>query len=356
MNMQLKGLKTLCRGMGIPHAIGCLDLPMRDQFVFGPLVVQGWALEPPGRNYELEIHFDGRPVQTRVQRCARPDVTDRYPTLRAHNPTPGIRAAVDASFVPSGRHALALVGRRGARTRVLATTTFQVPKGFREFLAHLFLAGSGLEIGALNKPLSVPSGCRVSYIDRMDANGLREHYPELEGEALAPVDRIDDGETLAGVAPASQDFIIANQVLEHTQDPIGTIERYLQLLRPGGVLYLGVPDKRFTFDVRRPVTPLEHLYRDYEEGPAWSYLDHIREWVAFVKNLTGPAAEVEVRRTVSTGYSIHFHVWGQQEFLEMLVDIRRRLRLPFDMEALLQEGFEIISVLRKRRDAIAASG
>ena len=33
--------------------------------------------------------------------------------------------------------------------------------------------------------------------------------------------------------------------------------------------------KRFSplSDGKRPVTTLEHLYRDHEEGPAWSYLD-----------------------------------------------------------------------------------
>jgi hypothetical protein len=347
--MQLKGFNTLCRGMGIARSVGCLDLPAQDEYVLGPLVVQGWALEAPGRTSELEIHIDGRPVTARLQRRPRPDVGECYPAMRPNNPKPGFRAVVDASSLPSGRHAITLVGRSGRHAKVLARKTVRIPDDTREFLAHRFLTGSGLEIGALNRPLGVPDDCRVTYVDRMDVIGLREHYPELADQPLVPVELIDDGETLERVPESSQNFIIANHILEHTQDPVGTIERHLRRLKPGGVLYLAVPDGRFTFDVLRPATPLEHLYRDYEEGPAWSYLDHVREWVACVKQLTGEAAEAEERRTVATGYSIHFHVWGQQEFLEMLVDIRRRLNLPFDIEALMTEGVEIISVLRKWR-------
>jgi len=347
--MQLKGINTLCRGIGIARSVGCFDLPAKDEYVLGPLVVQGWALEAQGRTHALEIHIDGQPVKTRLQRRPRPDVKERYPALRANNPNPGFLTVVDGSSLASGRHSITLIGRSGATAKVLARTSIRVPNDTREFLAQRFLTGSGLEIGALNRPLAVPEDCRVRYVDRMDVNGLREQYPELRDKPLAPVDLIDNGETLETVAGVSQDFIIANHILEHTQDPIGTIERHLQRLKPGGVLYLTVPDKRFTFDVTRPVTPLEHLYRDYEKGPAWSYRDHVQEWVACVKQLTGEPAAEEVRRIVSTAYSIHFHVWGQQEFLEMLVDIRRRLRLPFDIEALMTEGVEIISILRKLR-------
>ena len=65
----------------------------------------------------------------------------------------------------------------------------------------------------------------------------------------------------------SQDFIIANHFLEHTENPIGTIETHLGKLKPGGVLFYAVPDKRYTFDFRRPVTPIEHMVADYEQGP-----------------------------------------------------------------------------------------
>ena len=113
------------------------------------------------------------------------------------------------------------------------------------------------------------------------------------------------------------------------------------------MLYLAVPDKRLTFDRRRPVTALEHLYRDYHDGPAWSYMDHVREWASLVANLEGEAAEAETRRLGANQYSIHFHVWTQNELLEFLVDIRKNLALPFDIVSIAQNGLESIVLLKK---------
>ena len=39
----------------------------------------------------------------------------------------------------------------------------------------------------------------------------------------------------------AEDFIIANHFLEHAQDPIRTIKRHLEVLKPGGVLFLYLP-------------------------------------------------------------------------------------------------------------------
>jgi hypothetical protein len=224
------------------------------------------------------------------------------------------------------------------------------PDGPREQLARQFLCGNGIEIGALHQPLWTPPGAAVKYVDRLDVRGLRRHYPELEALPLVPVDVVDDGETLKAFPPESRDFIIANHFLEHTQDPIGTIRRFLEVLRPRGVLYMAVPDKRWTFDRLRPVTPLEHLYRDHEEGPAWSYHGHVCEFAELAGGCRGAELESAIQTIKATNYSIHFHVWTQHALLEMLIDVRRRLVLPFDIEAvrLHQARAETIVILRRQ--------
>jgi len=35
-------------------------------------------------------------------------------------------------------------------------------------------------------------------------------------------------------------------------------------LKPGGVVYLVLPDKRYTFDKDQTITPIEHLIEGYE--------------------------------------------------------------------------------------------
>jgi hypothetical protein len=207
-------------------------------------------------------------------------------------------------------------------------------QGLRPALARQFLRGAGLEIGALANPLRVPRSVAVTYVDRLDVPALRENYPELREQTLVPVDVIDDGEKLTRFAPGSQDFIIANHFLEHTQDPIGTLRRHLEILRLGGTLFLAVPEKRWTFDRDRPVTPLEHLYRDHAEGPVWSYLDHVSEVGRLSLRLTGEELETYVARVQALDYPIHFHVWTRDSLQEMLSDLRHRLSLPFEVVAL----------------------
>ncbi|HZT83315.1 MAG TPA: methyltransferase domain-containing protein [Gemmataceae bacterium] len=223
------------------------------------------------------------------------------------------------------------------------------PYFLREFLAGMHLGGGGLEVGALHHPLPLPPSARVRYVDRLDEAGLRAHYPELAGVPFAPVDLVDDGEKLSRVAPGSQDFVVANHLLEHAQDPVGTVKRFLEVLKPGGVLYLAVPDKRGTFDARRPLTTREHLHRDHREGPAWSYLGHLREYAELVDGLSGDALEERVRFLAEIDYRIHFHVWTQATFWEFVVDLRASFGLAFEVLAFVANPplSETICVLRK---------
>src|SRR5512137_1946907 len=129
----------------------------------------------------------------------------------------------------------------------------------RYSLASLYLRGEGIEIGALHNPLKVAPGAKVRYVDRMSVSDLRNQYPELSGKKLVPVDMVADGELLESIGDDSQDFVIANHFVEHCQNPLLAIENMMRVLRPEGILYLALPDKRYTFDRGRPVTPLAHL-------------------------------------------------------------------------------------------------
>lgn len=215
----------------------------------------------------------------------------------------------------------------------------------RNAVAGLYLEGSGLEVGALHSPIKVAAPASVRYVDRMTVAELRRQYPELDALPLVEPDIIDDGERLSTVADASQDFLIASHFLEHCQDPIGTVETMLRVVRPGGVLFLAVPDKRYTFDHRRPVTTLDHLIRDHEEGPAWSRTAHFEEWATLADdaNIKGRSAQ----QLMDFDYSIHFHVWTQAEILELFAAMRTRYALDFEIEVVVRNAIEVMIVLRK---------
>jgi SAM-dependent methyltransferase len=225
-----------------------------------------------------------------------------------------------------------------------AVAAFRVARR-RLRLARRYLGGNGLEIGALHLPLRVPANVRVRYVDRMDVVRLRQEYPELSNEKLVDVDVIDDGEKLASQPDASVDFIIANHFIEHTEDPLGALASHLRVLRPGGILYMAVPDRRFTFDAQRQPTALEHIVRDHVEGPAWSRSLHLNEWACVVEKVPPANVSARVRTLDEQEYSIHFHVWSPSEFIDFLEYARGQH--PFAIEEFKRNGNEFIAILRR---------
>jgi hypothetical protein len=62
-----------------------------------------------------------------------------------------------------------------------------------------------------------------------------------------------------------------------------------------------------------------------------------------------PEAQVAsaVQRLTQMNYSIHFHVWTQIEFLELLLYCRSQLSFNFEIELLQKNGIEFIVILRQ---------
>lgn len=224
----------------------------------------------------------------------------------------------------------------------------------RKSLAQAYLRGAGIEIGALHYPLPVPAGVRVRYVDWKDVPGLHATFPEMQGKRLVSVDIVDDGETLATVGDATQDFLIANHFVEHCEDPLGAIGNFLRVLKPGGTLFLTIPDKRFTFDRERPVTTLQHLESDAQDGGAGSRRQHYEEHARALDHLTDAArVAARVEELLRERLRTHFHVWTQTEILELVVWLQRRH--PLDLEVFFKHGIEVVLVLRKN-DPAAGNG
>lgn len=218
----------------------------------------------------------------------------------------------------------------------------------REQLSHLYIKGEGIEIGALHNPLYVPKQAKVSYVDRLSLTNLKKHYPELSFLPLVNVDIIDDGELLKTISDGTKDFVIANHFVEHCQNPLLALSHMFRVLKEGGILYITLPDKRYTFDRDRPLTTLEHILKDYREGPEQSKRQHFEEWARLVDKVQEPASvQGTVENLIKRNFSIHFHVWTQSEMLEMFLALKKQMGLSFDIEVCLKNKDEFILVLRK---------
>ncbi|HEY6899678.1 MAG TPA: methyltransferase domain-containing protein [Puia sp.] len=219
-----------------------------------------------------------------------------------------------------------------------------------------FIKGAGIEIGGLNYPLPVRPGVSVKYLDRISAEDHLNVLDEFERKDIVTVDIIDDGETLATVPDNSQDFIIANHFIEHTRNPILAIQNAIRTLKPGGVFFMAVPDKRYTFDVHRQVTTVEHLLRDYNEGPDWSEEDHYFDFVSKTDKSDGCKNDDDIRRVIrelkESNFSIHYHVWDHHAMLGLLMTLSDQHGFPFEIDFALAPqdgGNEAIYIMRKKQ-------
>ena len=218
----------------------------------------------------------------------------------------------------------------------------------RAVVAAMFLKGCGIEIGALHNPVCVPTGVSVRYVDRLSKDDLERHYPELSHYELNRVDIVDDGETLGSIADGSQDFVIANQFLEHCENPIGALHNFMRVLHPGGILLFAVPDKRYGIDRTRPLTDLNHLVACYRGSESRGRRALYEEGSRHVLKM-GDARRVEAKADELMGkaYSIHFNVWTQAEVFELLARLQSELEFPFSIELTYRMGVELLLVLRK---------
>ncbi len=233
------------------------------------------------------------------------------------------------------------------QTQVPFPTPVSTETPLRREIANRYLEGNGIEIGGLNAPLELPPYVRVRYLDRMSVPDLRRQYPKLGDAPLINVDLIDDGETLSSIADNSLDFVVANHMIEHCQDPITAIKNWLRVLKVQGILYMAVPDQRYTFDRDRPITTVAHRIQDYLAGPELSRRSHFEEWVRVVEKYPEPDIEARIQSRMEMDFSIHFHVWTQLDFLEFLLCCRPYISTPYTIELMQNNGIEFILVLRK---------
>lgn len=223
--------------------------------------------------------------------------------------------------------------------------------------------GAGLEIGALHSPLPLPPGSRVRYVDQHSLETLRTLRPDA-GAAIVRPDILADGFDLRCIADASQDFVVANHVLEHAGDALGTLEHWLRVLRPGGILFVAVPIGERCFDRGRAVTPPEHFLEDRRlvaAGDAAAMRErnraHVEEHLAIAAPAIargqglpwtppkGEAREREIERLLGRDASqIHHHVFTPVSFAALLDLLGEQART----ERVTRSSVEIVGIARKR--------
>jgi SAM-dependent methyltransferase len=216
-------------------------------------------------------------------------------------------------------------------------------------IAANYLVGKGIELGALNNPLTVdPKKADVEYADRLPKVDALRLFPELEDIAdsiIEPSLLLDlDTDDLSQIKQADYDFVIANHVIEHVVNPIQFLKNISNSLKESGFLFLTVPDKDFTLDKRRQLTSNAHLLHEYEQGTKHLSNDHIKDFLLYkepVKDIHPAIKKYFEENGLPLSYydgnklplnpftrrrlyqfhrsrSIHVHVWNRNSFDEFL--------------------------------------
>ena len=129
------------------------------------------------------------------------------------------------------------------------------------FIRHVNLRTSkGLEIGAFDLPLVKAEEGYCEFADYRSTAELQDLARQMKGhnpDNVAPI-RYDLKQGYDSI-DKQFDWIVTSHVIEHIPDVIGWLKTLAAKLSDGGILFLVVPDKRFTFDCFRRETTTTDL-------------------------------------------------------------------------------------------------
>ena len=191
--------------------------------------------------------------------------------------------------------------------------------------------GSGLEIGALNRPTILRSDGHIHFVDFTTTAHLRDLYASIGTVDTAQIVDVDfvwsNGSRLCDVVSGqSFDYVLASHVIEHAPNLISWLQQISECLREDGLLSLIIPDKRFTFDRLRSTTSMGEVVGNYIQHvtrptPAQVY-NHLAYHVAVddVSKLWGNIdGSVPLKRvhTDVEAFSVSYTVWSTGEYFDV---------------------------------------
>jgi len=195
---------------------------------------------------------------------------------------------------------------------------------------YRFFEGDGMDVGPFDKPFIEQPSARnlnIKYVDHYHPEELKKLFPEIKDFNPVIPDYICDvsSDGLKFAANESYDFIIYSHICEHVANPFFIIQEAYRALKTGGVLYLSVPDGRFSDDKGRKLTSYEDLItlynndvRKISDDSVQAYLESPViskvEWVK--KYLENPPADPSAVYEHCRERSFHVQVWDSLSFFQ----------------------------------------
>ena len=219
----------------------------------------------------------------------------------------------------------------------------------RFLLPHLRRGMTSLEIGAFARPTLVAPDFAARFLDFYSTAELREqcHQAGLDPAAVMQVDYVVRGEDYTSVVDQRFDIVVANHVMEHIANPIRWLNMIASLTRPGGYLFIALPEKRVSFDRFRDETSLAHILADYliegrdlvAEHSLETHLYYDRQYIGQERSIEISLAPEKVRDALGAHHpGVHCHVFGGASFPDKILRPIIHMRLiPWSLAAYLAE-------------------
>jgi SAM-dependent methyltransferase len=88
---------------------------------------------------------------------------------------------------------------------------------------------------------------------------------------------IREASDLVNIENEKYDFLLSSHCLEHCANAIQTLKEWKRVVKKDGYLLILVPNKKHTFDHKRPLTTLQHFIEDENNGITEKDLTHLKE-------------------------------------------------------------------------------
>ena len=202
-------------------------------------------------------------------------------------------------------------------------------------LVESALAGKrGLEIGGPSAVFArgglLPIYPTLASLDNCDFGGdtlwhgaVADGSPyRYDAERAAGTHFIRDATDLAGMADASYDAVVSSHTLEHVANPLRALAEWSRVIGSAGHVLVVVPHAEHTVDRSRPLTTLEHIEQDYEQGTREDDDTHVQEFVELAdldvdpERLTRDAFRVRTTAFASNR-AIHHHVFDTRLVVQL---------------------------------------
>jgi SAM-dependent methyltransferase len=143
------------------------------------------------------------------------------------------------------------------------------------------------------------------------------------------------------------DFVCNSHVLEHTPNPGLAVEEWLRVVKPGGLIYMIIPDMRFSYDRARVLTQPVYMVERFLRREITFRRDEFQELVYLSGKGEFPErSEAVVDAQVAAEWMGHMHTFTGPSALEFFCLLRPYL--GFDVVLYDCQDINIHLAIKKR--------